>query len=194
MKKILMTLAAVAVATTMNAQVWVGGELGFTSDHTNGNKDANGASITTKHLFVKPEIGYNLSDQFAVAVALGYDYSNTFVSTNTWSINPYLRYSFVKAGNFSAFLDGGLTYSTEHERGHKKNTNGMGVFVKPGIAYNVSEKVTLVAHLGDGLYYSHKWNASFDGDDKYPAQAAKHRNLWGLELLNGVSFGAYYNF
>ena len=38
MKKIMMTLAAVCVAATMNAQVWVGGSLGFSTNHTNGNQ------------------------------------------------------------------------------------------------------------------------------------------------------------
>ncbi len=190
MKKILMTLAAVAVAATMNAQVWVGGELGFTNDHTCAT------GVSTKAFFVKPEIGYNLQDNLAVAVALGYQYNGTTGSThiNTWSINPYVRYSFVKVGNFSAFLDGGLNYSTSHTKGYKKNTNAFGVFVNPGIAYNVSDKVTLAAHLGRGLYFNHSWNASFDGDSNYPAQASSHSNHWGLELLNGISFSAYYNF
>lgn len=192
MKKILMTLAAVAVATTMNAQVWFGGQIGFTQDHVSNSK------VSTNDLFVKPEIGYNLDDKFAVAVALGYQYQGTtgVAHTNTWSIQPYLRYTFVKAGNFAAFIDGGLTYSTAHEKGLKKNTNSLGVFVKPGIAYNVSEKVTLVAHLGNldgGAYFKHSWNGEFAGDTKYPAQASSHSNHWGLQLLNGISFGAYYN-
>ena len=193
MKKILMTLAAVAVAATMNAQVWVGGELGYTTSHKVGNK------TTDKVLSIKPEVGYNLDDKFAVAVALGYQYQGTTgaTHTNTWSIQPYLRYTFVKAGNFAAFIDGGLTYSTAHEKGLKKNTNSLGVFVKPGIAYNVSDKVTLVAHLGNldgGAYFKHSWNGEFAGDTKYAPQASSHSNHWGLQLLNGISFGAYYNF
>ena len=62
MKKIMMTLAAVAVAATMNAQVWVGGELGFTGSHVNGIDN------TEKTFTIAPEIGYNLDDNFAVAI------------------------------------------------------------------------------------------------------------------------------
>ena len=201
MKKILMTLAAVAVATTMNAQIWAGGELGFTTSHKNSS------NWTSKNLTISPEVGYNLSDNFAVAIALGYSYASNlkdedlnmeFDHTNTYSIKPYVRYTFVKAGNFSAFLDGGLNYQTQHAKGYKKNMNTIGVFVTPGIAYNVSEKVTLVAHLGDGLYYNHKWNDSYipelGSNEKYAVQTSNNWNKFGFQLLNGISFGAYYNF
>ena len=181
-----MTLAAVAVATTMNAQVWAGGELGFSTKHTNG------AENNTKTFNIAPEIGYNLSDNLAVAIKLGYEHVSPAAgaSTNNWTINPYVRYSFVKAGNFSAFIDGGVNYTTGHTQGAKKNNNTFGIGINPGIAYNVSEKVTLAAHLGKGLYYEHNWRAeSEDG-----AMDGYHKNSFGLELLNGVSFSAYYNF
>ena len=180
MKKILMTLAAVAVATTMNAQVWAGGELGFSTKHTNG------AEQNAKTFSIAPEVGYNLSDNFAVAIKLGYAHTNPNADgeiSNKWSINPYVRYSFVKAGNFSAFLDGGVNWSTEHIQGAENNKNTFGININPGIAYNVSEKVTLAAHFGKGLYYEHNWTKDVE-----------RSNAFGLELLNGVKFSAYYNF
>lgn len=191
MKKIMMTLAAVAVAATMNAQVWVGGELGFKSSHNNGSED------TQKTFDIAPEIGYNLDDNFSVAIKLGYSYSdaldwdevlgttNIFGSyrTNAFSIKPYIRYTFVKAGNFSAFVDGGLNYTTMHAQGADNNLNVFGAFVTPGIAYAVSDKVGLVAHLGQGLYFNHTW-----------LKDSFRNNTYGLNLTNGISFGAYYNF
>ena len=185
MKKIMMTLAAVAVAATMNAQVWVGGEIGFTGNHTNGSDD------TDKTFTIAPEIGYNLDDNFSVAVKLGYAYASTLTidnlgavsNVNTYSINPYARYTFVKAGNFSAFVDGGVNYSTIHVQGAEKNINQFGASIVPGIAYAVSDKVTLVSHLGKGLYWNHSWL-----EDSY------RNNSYGLNLFNGISFGAYYNF
>ena len=179
MKKIMMTLAAVAVAATMNAQVWAGGSLGFSTKHNNG------AENNTKTFSIKPEVGYNLDDNFAVAIALGYEHQTpaTSASTNKWSINPYARYTFAKAGNFSAFLDGGLKYTTAHTQGAENNNNTFGIYVNPGIAYNLSDKVTLAAHFGDGLYYNHNWTKD-----------VKRSNEFGLQLLNGVEFSAYYNF
>ncbi len=181
MKKFFMTLAAVAVAATMNAQVWVGGELGFSSSHVCGDKS------TEKNVFVKPEIGYSLDENFDVALALGFAHSSNLdimgiaaVNVNQFSINPYLRYKFVKAGNFFAFIDCGIAYATAHIQGDKKNYNQFGAAVTPGIAYAVSDKVTLVSHLGDGLYYNHQWKEDYG-----------HQNNFGFNMLNSISFGAY---
>ena len=196
MKKIMMTLAAVAVAATMNAQVWVGGQIGFSTKHVNGT-DGN-----SKTFEIAPEIGYTLDDNFSVAIKLGYGYTSDFTNTepvsmggvviptivnygnaNTWSVNPYVRYTFVKVGNFSAFVDGGLNYTTTHIQGADNNVNSFGIGVNPGIAYNVSDKVTLAAHFGKGLYWKHEW-----------CKDSFRTNELGLELLNGVGFSAYYNF
>jgi len=185
MKKIMMTLAAVCVAATMNAQTWVGGELGFTGSHVNGSES------TDKTFTLAPEIGYNLDENLAVAVKLGWGYASTqtlaslgtFSNVNTYSINPYARYTFVKAGNFSVFVDGGISYSAIHVQGAEKNINQFGAAVVPGIAYAVSDKVTLVSHLGEGLYFKHTW-----------IEDVARTNNYGLNLFNGISFGAYYNF
>jgi hypothetical protein len=185
MKKILMTLAAVAMAATMNAQTWIGGEIGFESNHVNG------ASSTTKEFRIAPEIGYNVSDNFSIAAQLGYVYTSsqelpvlgTVSNTNGYTFKPYARYTFVKAGNFSAFFDGGLRYTFGHIQGIENNVNNAGVFITPGLAYAVSPKVTLVSHLGDGLTYNHTWMK-----DVYRSNAVK------FHLFNGISFGAYYNF
>jgi len=190
MKKIMMTLAAVCVAATMNAQVWVGGELGFSSSHTNGNDNS------TKAFSITPEIGYNLDENFAVAIKLGYDYQEDFdfgefiglngltsLRTNAYTVNPYVRYTFLKAGNFSAFVDGGIHYTTMHAQGVDDNFNQFGVNVTPGISYAISEKVGLVAHLGKGLYWDHSW-----------VKNTVRMNKFGLSLANAISFGAYYNF
>jgi len=191
MKKIMMTLAAVCVAATMNAQTWVGGELGFSGDHTNGTETTN------KTFTFAPEFGYNLDENLSVAIKLGYEYQDAcdldklfgttnfygFARTNAFTVNPYVRYTFCKAGNFSVFVDGGISYTTLHPQGAEKNLNIFGAAVVPGIAYAVSDKVTLVSHLGKGLYWNHTWL-----EDSF------RNNSYGLNLFNGISFGAYYNF
>ena len=61
MKKILLSLAALALAATVKAQVWIGGEVGFTTNHTNGSDH------TAIELTIAPDIGYSLSGNFSVA-------------------------------------------------------------------------------------------------------------------------------
>ena len=184
MKKLFVMAVMAVAALSANAQVWVGGELGFTSSHTNG-------AGTDKMFTIQPEVGYSLNDKFDVALAIGYTYASekslknyigTF-SANEFEIKPYVRYKFVKAGNFFAFVDGAIEYSTCHYKGIKNNENSFCVAITPGVAYSISPKVTLVSHLGEGLYYNHQWMK-----DNY------HKNNVGFRLFNGISFGAYYSF
>lgn len=195
MKKIFMMAVMAVAALSANAQVWIGGGIGFTSSHTNGVG-------TEKEFTIKPEVGYSLSDKFDVALALNYTYASEKAhkklgggkfSANEFGISPYARYKFVKAGNFFAFVDGGIEYSTTHYKGYSTNDNMFGVYVTPGIAYAVSNKVTLVSKLGKGLYYNHEWTKAgkYEGVVEY---GSAHANNAGFTLFNGIEFGAYYNF
>jgi hypothetical protein len=192
MKKILMIAVMAVAALNANAQAWVGGEIGFTSSHTNG--------VGTEKLFtVKPEVGYSLNEKFDVAIALGYSYASEKThknlgrekfSVNSFEINPYVRYKFIKVGGFFAFVDGGIGYATTHFKGVSNNVNTIGVNITPGIAYAISPKVTLVSHLGEGLYYNHEWQKS----GEYEGMGyGYHANNVGFRLFNGITFGAYVN-
>lgn len=209
MKKIFMTLAAVAVAATMNAQIWVGGELGFTTDKATTKVNGNSESITSNNFKFAPEIGYNLSEKWAVAMKIGFahnedngeikslieEYNGGVVKgrklmTNAFFINPYARYTFFKAGNFTAFIDGGISYATTHINNLSdvmENVNAFGVAINPGITYAVSDKVSLVAHMGD-LSYNAMWTKAKNVDVKYS------NGKFNIGLWNAISFGAYYNF
>ena len=207
MKKIMMTLAAVAVAATMNAQVWVGGEIGFNADKTTVKNNGVSNDVTTNNFTIAPEIGYNLNEKWAVAMKIGFVHSedngviksmienagfpvNGKAMTNAFSINPYARYTFFKAGNFSAFVDGGISYSTVHINNMSdvmNNINSFGVAINPGISYAVSEKVGLVAHLGD-LSFNTSWTKAKNVDIKVTD------NKFNVSFWNAISFGAYYNF
>lgn len=189
MKKIILTALVAVVSLAANAQIWAGGSLSMSSNHLNGQDNS------TNLFSITPEIGYSISDNLDIAVALSYGHTNDFKSdiepysyangstVNSFAIKPFVRYTWVKAGNFSAFVDGGLNIASHHANGADDNLNEMGVFVTPGISYGISSKVRLEAHLGDGFTYNHTW---LEDDYRY--------NKVGLNLLNGISFGAYYNF
>lgn len=182
-------LAALAISCmTANAQVWLGGELELSSSHVCNSENTN--SVYS----IKPEIGTSLTDNIDLAIALGYGHTTSTTGVNVagyavtastdvnvFEINPYIRYKFVKAGNFFAFVDGGIDFASSHTVGTEGNNNAFGVAIKPGIGYAVSDKVTLVSHLGDGLYFAHGWNTEY----------GNHSNSYGLKLANAISFGAY---
>jgi hypothetical protein len=147
MKKILMTLVAAFVSVSMSAQFYVGGSVGFASFD-----DSNKSHSAFKFV---PEVGYNLDEDMAVGITLGYTQGSTtaaWLLTNpnedlkTFSIAPYLRYSFAKFGPVTVFADGCFEYAHVDNNGAKANGWGLGIL--PGIAVNLNEKFSFVSHIG----------------------------------------------
>lgn len=137
MKKKIIALVALLACVTMgaSAQVYVGGSLGFTSSKIDqGGHDQDGSSYK-----IIPEIGYQLDDDLAVGLQIGYAHGyasfgslnvtdvkalmNTVVSTyadineddmklNSFTIAPYLRYNVLKFDRVKFFIEGGVGYTS----------------------------------------------------------------------------------
>ncbi len=188
MKKIMMTLAAVCVAATMNAQVYVGGAVGFQTTSQDGNSET--------YFQLVPEVGYNLDENWAVGIAFGYGQSKTKVKEEldggtatisakikAFKISPYARYTFAKFDKVNLFLDGAVDYEHTDFAGTKINAFGVGI--KPGVAVNLNDKLSFVAHAGF-LGYQY---------EKADTKDAKAANTFGASIDgNSLSFGIYYNF
>ena len=184
----MMTLAAVCVAATMNAQVYVGGTLGFKSLSSDGN---SASSFT-----INPELGYNLDENLAVGISLGYTTSNIAFdkdgafagkldkNTNTFSIAPYVRYTFAKLDKVNFFCDGMINYISTGNSDSKINTFGVGV--QPGVAVNLNDKVSFVAKLGEIGYANAKGN--------WDNAVAVNSFNFSLSSLAALNFGLYFNF
>ena len=183
MKKIF-AIALVAMMTmTANAQVYVGGGVGLQSSSYDGNSET--------YFTIIPEIGYNLNEDWAVGIVLGYGESKTTLKEDgvkmtakvkAFEIAPYARYTFAKFDKVNLFVDGTVGYKHENYAGVKTNTFALGF--KPGIAVNLNEKLSFVTHVGF-LGYE---NAKVKGADKAT-------NTFGVGLDgSNLSFGVYYNF
>ncbi len=182
MKKVLMTLAVAFVAIAANAQVYVGGNVGIAS-----SKIGNGDNVTTYK--VLPEVGYSINKDWAVGTTIGWGKGTPVEiedeSCNYFTVDPYVRYTFVHSKYINAFVDGGFGY-THYNNAHVDgpSINEWSVGLKPGIAVNLSPKVSFVAHVGFAGWKS----AKADGADK-------DSHVWGVDLDgNNVTFGVYYNF
>lgn len=186
--KRLMRMAVVAllasVSCAASAQVWIGGNMSYNHSETGydllyGN--LNGS--TTVNMFtIAPEIGYNLSDKFSVAMALGYTHSDG--SANSWDVNPYVRYHFAESGRVRFFIDGGVKYTYTHLNGTKTDLNGIGFGINPGVSLALNERLGLVAHFGE-LSYSHAHVEAESG--------CYSNNNFIIGLTNNISFGLYIN-
>jgi len=181
MKKIFLTLMVMVAAVAANAQVWVGGSLGFWN-----NGDAEGYEQIKTSLEIAPEIGYDLSEDWSIAIGLEYALAKPDKGDDVYGIgvNPYVRYNLLKAGNFKFFLDGGFEIAAI-DTGADDNYSAWGIGIKPGIAYSLNEKFSLVGHLGFLGYQ--------DCDDEIVDLSLIQKGF-GLNLSNNISFGVYYAF
>lgn len=177
MKKILMTLAMGMMALTMNAQMYIGGSVGFQS------VTPEVGDGETSVQFV-PEIGMQLNDQWGVGVQIGYisDKAGAYGlgAESAFSFSPYARYTAMKLKNVNLFFDGGFDYiQTKNAK-----VNAFGIGIKPGVAVNLNEKLSFVAHFGFLGYQT----INPDGDDN------NITNI-GFDLdASELTFGLYYNF
>ena len=182
MKKILMTLAVAFVAVAANAQVYVGGSLGVASSEIQGGDD-----VTTYQ--VLPEIGYNINNNWAIGTVLGWGKGKPVsieTETNNYvTFQPYARFTFAHSKFVNAFIDGivGYThYNHAHVGGSSYDQWTIGL--KPGVAVNLSKKVSFVAHVGFAGWKSVKQKGS-----------SVDAHTWGASLDgNNITFGVYYNF
>ncbi len=202
MKKIMMTLAAVCVAATMNAQVYLGGTfgLGFQNKLTDKDgKDATGVSFS-----IMPEIGYKLDDKSAVGIVLGLGVTNNsnvigekiaaVANTNVkldksamnFSIAPYYRYNYLQFSNVNLFFDGQVGFSMAKQDENKLTQFGVGLV--PGVSVNLNEKISFVAKMGFIGWTSTKAKVSGVESD------AQSTFGLGFDSLSGLQFGMYYNF
>lgn len=165
---------------SVNAQVYVGGSLGINA--WSSQKNAGDRSETT--FTILPEVGYNLNDEWAVGTVIGY-VSDKWVGVNgisesAFTFNPYARYTYLKAGKVSLFVDGGVDFTTAS----KADWNELAIGLKPGLAVSLSDNISFVSHLGFIGYDV----LNPDGDDN-------NTSKFGLDLSgNNLTFGLYFNF
>ena len=175
----------------MNAQnVYVGGSLGYTTTSYDGN-------ATQSSFKLIPEIGFQFNETMGVGIEVGYSSrTNKAVdpklTNSTFSVAPYFRYTPIHIDAVNVFVDGKFAYSQNNNetnvagKATDNKTNAWGLYVQPGIAYNLNDNFALVAKFGNILGYS---------SSKPDADGAKATNTFQvLNLTNDISFGFYYNF
>ena len=177
MKKILLMAAFAVASLTANAQVWVGGSLGFDYEKY---KDMDAKTKFS----IAPTIGYNLSEDFAIGLELSFAFGNEGVSalytnskTQDIMFAPFARYTFARVGAASFFVDGGFGFGSE-KIGDNDADNAWHIGFRPGVSFNISDHVSFVGTVGY-LGYRH----------------AEDYNHFGLNANNQLgSVGFFYTF
>ena len=195
MKKILMTLVAAFVSVSMSAHGTTTNEVTTAGIKTSTDLKSNGFSIV-------PEIGMKLDDKMAIGVELGYANSKsesnptTTYKVNDFEIAPYFRYTLATWGNLSLFTDaqfrvltGKETTETTGAADVETKINEWGLFIIPGISYQLNDKFNFVAKLGSGLGYA---NTKRENESTNVVRKTSDLGLSANSL--GLTFGMYYNF
>lgn len=140
MKKIVLFLFVAIATLSVKAQdLYMGGTVGLWR-----NDDANTTSFK-----LAPEIGYNLSEQWALGVELQFNHEyKEHISTNTFAIAPYARFSYYENKIVRLFVDGGFGFATTKVKDGGDAVNGFEIGLKPGIAIKLNQHFSLVAKCG----------------------------------------------
>lgn len=180
MKKFFALALFAVMALTASAQFYMGGTLNAWRD----NNDKK--TLVT----IEPEIGYDFSEKLAVGGTLDWDYVHRSGSnTNKFSINPYVRYTFVEFGPVGLFVDGtaGVGFGkTTYKGGGSSDTAVMWqAGFRPGIKIEICDHVNIESHIGF-LGYKGVNDAG---------RAADYENGWGLRFSSeNITIGACYEF
>src|SRR5574344_613049 len=183
MKKIFMTLVAVALTVSANAQWYVGGTVGFAS--------TKNASVDSKTTFkIQPEVGYNINTDWAVGVIVGYhkgycnlmdgiQYTATNMDEKIFTVAPYVRYKFINFKGGKVFTDLGFGYAN-----YKYEGNLFFVGITPGVSIDITKHISFLTEFGFVGYQSYT-----------PKGDGKTSSAWGADFNgNNIKFGIYYNF
>jgi len=160
MKKVfLAVLFASMMAVSANAQLFVGGSIGFDID---ASKNTSGTTVSNNPLTVSfdfsPKVGYYLSSAFGVGVITHFglgltnnrrDDPTKYTSIN-WGFGPFMRYTVLSRGDFSVLVEGGAGVYGELSKSTRGSTTikdpstfGFDISAMPILSYSLTNRVNL---------------------------------------------------
>lgn len=197
MKKIILSILAVAAFGTANAQeatsseggfaqgdLFVSGGIGFSSTKQG---DAKGSGLN-----FSPAIGYFISENIALGARLDVnsgkqENGGPEVKTSGFGVEAFGRYYFTPAAKFSVFgeLAVGVGSDKTEVGNVEDKSNTFGVNAGAGVSYFLSNNWAIEAGWA-GLGYN---------SSKEDVDGAEARNTFGLNVdLSSINFGLIYKF
>lgn len=132
-KFIIAVIAALLVgSTSANAQFYLGGGLGF------------GSTNDKFHISISPDLGYNLTNHFAVGGRLSYD-----SGVNRFGVTPYARLNILKRESLIR-----LMANLEAPFKWASNYSSRGIYLRPGLSVRVAPNIRI-----EGLFGYFGWGS-----------------------------------
>ena len=171
MKKGLLLIVVMVAAIAVKAQdIYVGGSY-------NVSRNSTGNTTSFK---VAPEIGYNFNETWALGAELDYSHDyNGSLSTNAFSVAPYIRWSYYQNDAVRLFLDGAAAIGFVKVKDGDTSKAGQ-IGFRPGIAVKLNDHFSFIAKYG---FLGYRRNVNTPGDS------------FGLKLTSeDLSIGFHYAF
>ena len=153
MKKLFITIAFVAAAFFAQAQLYIAGNIGF--DYTKNPTSSVADKLT--QLEINPHVGFMFADNMGIGLAINFSmtkYSFDSSSANTnytetlYGFTPYFRYVIIPdIQGFSLYADAKFNIAFGKHGSNEDKVTNWGISVVPGIAYNISDNIAVVADL-----------------------------------------------
>lgn len=169
MKKIILSLAAVASLSAANAQklgdVFVNGSIGYHYSSEEVNAGTTSVNGPVSHNFqLMPSIGYQFNNNWGAGLAFQYGYNRATANqsgvdvkttTNIFGVGPFLRYTkhlspmfFVNGQLNAMYVTGKSTSEAAGVTSTSGRQNGVDVNVMPSIGINVTRRLALTGAFG----------------------------------------------
>ena len=150
-----------ASVCAVNAQIFVGGDVGF--DINFGKYKNDGVSVdnpTYTTFSISPKVGYYLSDKLAIGMELGVNSSiaktsqtegdDYKLSRTLINVAPFVRCGLIEVDKLSLLLEGsvGLVFGKDKAKQGSVSADGskyfgFGAFVLPVLSYDLTDKLAL---------------------------------------------------
>lgn len=181
MKKSVLTALALFLATTACAQFYAGGRVGWWRDGETHNK----------RFTIQPEVGYEWSECLSLGAVFGFYKDRTELVkenplsseaatiTRSFEFSPYIRYSVVRYGSISVFVDGTVGLATSRTDG-AKSRNSFRIGARPGVSIALGKDFYAVAHAGFVGYAD--------------SETGLYRNGFGFHAGGNLTLGMFYRF
>jgi len=195
MKKVLTltTLFMFAFATMSQAQLVLGGNIGFS---TNTEKDKpSGDEHKTTTLDLVPRLGYIFGNNWAgLEVGINStnhtDASDRETKNTLTTIAPFFRHNFLNVNNMGIWLEaqaGAVFGKSEYDGTETAKLSGFGAGIRPGVIFYVGDHLSFEASFGR-LGFSQMKSEDPDDSDISVTDTNFGLNLNGNTFLFGVNY------
>ena len=221
MKRLLIIIAIVIIAKNVNAQWFLGGEIGLNVRQTTNNYGMGSYHTRTDVGFViAPKGGYYFNEKFAVG--LGVHVGPSFeIEENqaqphapilgtrgysiNWGIYPFVRFAVFSYKKFSIILEGNSGFGAVHRKSSGSiteltHTFRIGVFnVTPILGFNLTEHFQLEAglhffNLGYNIGISHTPMTNSGGSNSITHDFGFGFNSSNILRMSQLTIGVIYKF